>query len=94
MNKLAKLTAGIVLAMSFTLTACGGGSSPEEVAEKYMKAVLNDDYGTMKKLSSEKNRGSVEKNEESFKSKGIPPEKKEFFDKMKALTPKAAEPAK
>jgi len=94
MNKLTKLTAGLVLAMSFTLTACGGGSTPEEVAEKYMKASLNADYGTMKKLSSEKNRGSIEKEEESFKAKEIPPEKEEFFDKMKALTPKAAEPAK
>ena len=93
MNKLVKLTAGIVLAMAFTLTACGGGSAPEEVAEKYMKAALNSDYGTMKKLSSEKNKGSVEKEEEAFKAKGIPPEKKEFFDKMKALTPKAAESA-
>ena len=94
MNKLAKLTAGNVLAMSLTLTACGGGSSPEDVAEKYVKAALNDDYGTMKKLSSEKNRESVEKDEESFKSKGIPPEKKEFVEKMKTLTPKTAEPAK
>ena len=95
MNRLAKLTAGLVLAMSFTLTACGGGgSTPEEVAEKYIKASLNSDYGAMKKLSSEKNRGSVEKDEESFKSKGIPPEKKEFVEKMKALTPKAAEQAK
>ena len=34
MNRLAKLTAGIVLALSFTLTACGGGDSPKSLAKQ------------------------------------------------------------
>ena len=33
MNKLAKLTAGIVLAMAFTLTACGG-DDPKSLAKQ------------------------------------------------------------
>jgi len=87
----------LMLATSFALflAACGGSpSTPEGVAEKYIKASLTSDYGTAKKLSSEKNKKSVESEEESFKAKGIPPEKKEFIDKMKELTPKAEEPAK
>jgi len=34
MNRLAKLTVGIVLAMSLTLTACGGGDSPKSLAKQ------------------------------------------------------------
>jgi hypothetical protein len=34
MNRLAKFTAGIVLAMSFTLTACGGGDDPKSLAKQ------------------------------------------------------------
>ncbi len=90
-----KIVLTLAASLALFLAACGGSpSTPEEAAEKYTKAILSSDYGAMKKLSSEKNKTSVEKDEESFKAKGIPPEKKEFFDKMKALTPKIAEPAK
>ena len=34
MNRLAKLTAGIALAMAFTLTACEGGDSPKSLAKQ------------------------------------------------------------
>ncbi|MDR2580915.1 MAG: DUF4878 domain-containing protein [Fibromonadaceae bacterium] len=77
------------------LVACGGGGAgtPEAVAEKYLKASLNSDYGTMKKLATEKQKAEIEKreNEEKGKSKDIPPEKKEMVAKMKAMTPKAEE---
>ena len=38
MNKLAKLTAGIVLALSLTLTACEGGDSPKSLAKQNYEA--------------------------------------------------------
>jgi len=90
-----KIVLTLATSLALFLAACGGSpSTPEEVAEKYIKASFSLDYGTAKKLSSEKNKKSLEKDEESSKAKGIPPEKKEFLDKMKDLTPKAEEPAK
>ncbi len=90
-----KIVLTLAASLALFLAACGGSpSTPEEVAVKYTKASFSLDYGAAKKLSSEKNKKNIEKEEESAKAKGIPPEKKEFIDKMKELTPKAEDPAK
>ena len=91
MKKVALLFAAFV---TLFFAACGGGSDlPEAVAEKYLKASLKSDYGTMKKLTTEKQKAEVEKSEKEWKEKekDIPPEKKEMINKMKAMTPKAEE---
>jgi ABC-type transporter MlaC component len=84
----------IMAIMVLALAACGGGgSSPEVVAEKYLKALFNDDYGTQKKFASEKELKDVEKRQkEAGQKEGgqeIPKEKKELMEKFKAMTPKA-----
>jgi predicted secreted protein len=89
-----KKTSILLLAaiVSLFFAACGGSpSTPEAVAEKYLKASLNGDYGTMKKLASEDHKKDVEKSEKEWKDmeKDVPAEKKELMESMKKMTPKA-----
>jgi hypothetical protein len=83
----------MILTIAFSLSACGGGgSSPEEVAEKYVKALFNDDFGTQKKFASEKELKDVEKRQKEAGTGGdqdVPKEKKELMEKFKAMVPKA-----
>ena len=89
-----KLAVSIIfaIALTFSVVACGGsGSSPEEVAEKYVKALFNDDFGTQKKFASEKELKDVEKRQKEAGQGGqeVPKEKKELAEKFKAMTPKS-----
>ena len=82
-----------ILILAMVLTGCGGGSSPEEVAEKYTKATLQFDYGAMKKLASEKNKAGIEKQEAETKEQAKDPkmqEKMELFKNMKVTGSEAA----
>lgn len=90
MKKTTLLLAAIV---TMFFAACGGSDTPESVAEKYLKASLKSDYGTLKKLSSEKNKAAVDKEEKEWKDKekDIPAEKKEMLKSLQAMTPKAGE---
>jgi ABC-type transporter MlaC component len=92
MKKMSVLLLAAIVSLFFA--ACGGSpSTPEAVAESYLKASLKSDYGTMKKLSSEKNKEEVEKEQKEWKEKEkeMPAEKKEMLKAMQAMTPKADE---
>jgi hypothetical protein len=83
----------LIVVLTIALVSCGGGSSsPEEVAEKYVKALFKDDFGTQKKFASEKELKDVEKRQKEAGQGGsqeVPKEKKELMEKFKAMTPKA-----
>jgi len=49
-------------------TGCGNAATPEETAENFIKAVFNQDIGTMKKLASEEYKKRIEENEGEMKS--------------------------
>ena len=73
----------LMASLALILAACGGGSSnPEAVAESYMKAAFKFDYGAMKKLSAEKNKASLDKQEAEMKSNKQAEEKKKLWAGM------------
>jgi hypothetical protein len=85
MTRIAMLLA--VLAALF-FAACGKGySSPENIAEKYIKAMLASDYKTMKELSSSEHKKKIEKQEEMAASGGI----SQVFEFLKNYDLKAGE---
>lgn len=59
----------LFIAMSVVfMTGCGEAATPEETAVNFIKAVFNQDVGTMKKLASEEYRKQIEENEGEIKS--------------------------
>ncbi|GBU23578.1 hypothetical protein R83H12_00194 [Fibrobacteria bacterium R8-3-H12] len=89
------LAAILALALAFTFSACGGGSTPEAIAEKYSAAGFKQDYKTMRNLSTEKGKKAIDLVEKMMTSDFVV--KNEEFQalikEMKSYKPKAKEPA-
>ena len=85
-----KILVALIASLALFLAACGG-SSPESIAEDYIKALFKFDYGKMKKLATEKNKAGLEKSEQEMeksmqelkdKDKKQMEEKKELYAAM------------
>jgi len=81
-----KILVALIASLALFLAACGG-STPEAVAEDYIKALFKFDYGAMKKLATEKNKAGLEESEKSMqelkdKDKKQMDEKKELYANM------------
>jgi|GEM_PF-5455571 len=81
-----KITLMLIASIAMFLAACGG-STPEAVAEDYIKALFKFDYGAMKKLATEKNKAGLEESEKSMqelkdKDQKQMDEKKELYANM------------
>jgi len=77
-----KIIVVLIASLALFLAACGG-STPEAVAEDYVKALFKFDYGAMKKLSTEKNKAELEKSEKEMQ--GLKEKDKKQMDEKKEL---------
>lgn len=50
----------LVVVAGLMLTACGGGSTPSDIAKKAMEASLNFDFETLKKYVSKENVAEID----------------------------------
>ena len=74
-----------IVSLALVLSSCGGGGgsqSPETVAEKYIAAMLKQDFSAMKKYASEKELKNIEEQEAEVKD--MPAEKKELLKALEA----------
>ncbi len=87
------LRAIFALALAYTFSACGGGSTPEAIAEKYSTAGFKQDYKTMRNLSTEKGKKAIDLVEKMMTSDFVA--KNEEFQalikEMKSYKPKTKE---
>lgn len=67
-----------MLSIAFLAPSCKSSSSPSAIAEKFSKAMLNDDYATAEKLSTVESAKILQENEQMSKENPLP-------DSIKAL---------
>ncbi len=68
MKKLINL--GLVLALASFMVSCGGKSEPQDVAKKFMKALLDQDFDKAKKYSSKSTVAMLQMMESMMKMGG------------------------